>query len=756
VKKILILTLALAATAAFATIFGKVQGVVHDPQHRPVTHARITLRSATSDFSVTTESNGEGEFLFQNVPVGDYIVTADAKSAGFALMSQQITVHSASEPVLHMELAIATTSQTTTVTSEPPAVNVDSVTPTTLVDRFEIARTPGADRTNSLQMITDFVPGAYETHDMLHIRGGHQVTWLIDGVAIPNTEIAVNLGPQIDPKDVDYLEVLRGSYESDLGDRTYGMFNVVPRTGFERNNEGEVVLSAGNFYQTNDQINIGSHTSNFAYFASVNGNRSNYGLQTPIADVYHDAENGFGGFGSIIYNKTSADQFRVVAQSRRDFYQIPYDPDPNSYENQLYPSYGLRDGQTEADTFVATTWLHTFSDAFTTQVSPFYHFNSANYSGKPNDFPVDTTSNRTNNYGGLQSSANFSWKNNNISAGIYGFGQHEAVLEGATSNDPSNPFPPFLAPATATGGIVEEFVQDNYRATSWLTFIGGLRYSTYRSTINENYLAPRIGVAVEIPKLHWVFRAFYGRYYQPPPLIAISGALLGFAGGDDFSFVPLHGEQDEEHQFGVQIPLHGWVFDADTFKTRAINYLDHENIGESSIYIPVTFAEALINGWELTIRTPREWKFGSGHLAYSNQIAKARGPITGGFICEPVTAPQCNIGTNYYPVDHDQRNTLNIGFDANLPKKYFASTNVYYGSGFTNGYPSPQYPGAYLPQHTTFDLSGGRDFGKWSASLTVLNVTNTRVLLDNSLTFGGFHYNDPREIYAEVRWKFKY
>jgi hypothetical protein len=28
--------------------------------------------------------------------------------------------------------------------------------------------------------------------------------------------------------------------------------------------------------------------------------------------------------------------------------------------------------------------------------------------------------------------------------------------------------------------------------------------------------------------------------------------------------------------------------------------------------------------------------------------------------------------------------------------------------------------------------------------------------VDNSLTFGGFHYNDPREIYGQVQYKFGY
>src|ERR1700740_2071721 len=140
-------------------------------------------------------------------------------------------------------------------------------------------------RTDSVAMTADYVPRAYITHDQLHIRGGHQTSWLIDGVPIPNTNIASNLGPQLDPKDMDYLEVSRGSYGAEFGDRTYGVFNVVPRTGFERNREGELVLSAGNFYQTNDQLSFGNHTQRLAYYASVNGNRSDLGLQTPVAQV---------------------------------------------------------------------------------------------------------------------------------------------------------------------------------------------------------------------------------------------------------------------------------------------------------------------------------------------------------------------------------------------------------------------------------------------------------------------------------------
>jgi hypothetical protein len=41
-------------------------------------------------------------------------------------------------------------------------------------------------------------------------------------------------------------------------------------------------------------------------------------------------------------------------------------------------------------------------------------------------------------------------------------------------------------------------------------------------------------------------------------------------------------------------------------------------------------------------------------------------------------------------------------------------------------------------------------------SITALNVTNRHLLVDNSLTFGGTHFNSPREVFAEVRYRFHY
>ena len=748
--------LLLFASAAYASIFSQLHGVVHDPQHRPIAGATIQLRAAQSAFTQSAITAEDGSFSIPSLPLGDYTVTVS--QTGFSTIRQTLTLASDTAPVLHFELQLSSLQQSVSVTTDSSAANVNTVTPSTLISRQDIAQTPGADRTNSMAMITDYVPGAYMTHDMLHMRGGHQVSWLIDGVQIPNTNIASNLGAQIDPKDIDYIEVQRGSYTADTGDRTYGVFNVVPRTGFERNRQAELVLSAGSFLQTNDQFNLGDHTEKFAYYASLSGNRSDYGLAPPIAQVFHDASNGYGGFASLIYNRTPKDQLRLVTQVRNDFFQIPFDPDPNSFENQQFDSSGLRDAQHETDAIAALSWLHTFNPSTVLQVSPFYHYNRANYEPNLSDTPIATTSHRSSNYAGAQASITTEIARNTIEAGFYSFGQHDKYLFGAVFNDNSGN-PNFSLPDAASGGVLEEYVSDNYKPTSWLTLIAGLRQTHFQAEFTENEADPRVGAAIRIPKLNWVFRGFYGRFYQPPPLLTAAGPVVQFAQSNNTDFQPLHGERDEEHQFGVQVPLRGWLLDADTFKTRINNFLDHSNIGDSSIYFPVTVDGALVRAWELSLRSPRLWKFGQAHLAYSNQIAKQRGAITGGLVCAPVGDPACDAGFSYTPVDHDQRNTLNLGFNSTLPFGTTASTNVYYGSGFHNGNPDPTtpYSNDYLPGHTTFDLSVGKKFGEnVTASIAATNVANRRVLLDNSLTFGGFHYNDPREIFAELRYRFKF
>jgi outer membrane receptor protein involved in Fe transport len=106
----------------------------------------------------------------------------------------------------------------------------------------------------------------------------------------------------------------------------------------------------------------------------------------------------------------------------------------------------------------------------------------------------------------------------------------------------------------------------------------------------------------------------------------------------------------------------------------------------------------------------------------------------------------------YFFLDHDQRHTLSAGVNLALPWRAWADFNANYGSGFVDG----EGP-AHLPSHETFDLSVGKSFGEnWDVRLTGLNLSNHRYLLDNSNTFGGTHYVNPREISLQVKYRFRF
>jgi hypothetical protein len=729
---VLVLILA-ASTLAWSPILGDVRGIVLDPQQQAIKGARVTVQALISDFTRTTETNDAGEFSFRSIPLGEYMVTVE--HPGFARSQEAVTVTTGNIPSLRFQLAVAALSERINIVAEPGIAGSESPTPTTLVSRSAIARTPGADRTNSLSMITDFVPGAYMTHDQLHVRGGHQVSWLIDGVTIPNTNIASNVGPQVDPKDIDYLEAQRGSYLPQFGDRTYGVFNVVPRTGFERNREGELLISYGNFYQTNDQLSFGSHSDKLAYYASANFNRCDFGLAAPTAQVLHDRAYGAGGFGSLVYLPSSSDEVRLIGSVRGDRYQVPNGPDDQAA--------GINDVEVERDALITFSWIHTWQNGPTLTVSPFYHFNRADFLGGSSDVPISTEK-RDSQYAGGQIVLSDLTRRHNATAGVYAFYQHDNAFVGLQANDGSGVN---LQERDRIGGSLQAlFLADQYKPTSWLTIGGGVRLTHFSGSINENAADPRVGAAIRVPRAGVVFRGFYGRYYQAPPLSTVSGPLVQFALDQGLGFLPLHGERDEEYQFGVTVPLKGWVLDSDYFHTAAKNFFDHNAIGNSNVFFPLTIDRVHIRGFELTVHSPRILKRGVVYLAYSHQRAEGQGAVTGGL-------------TNFSPpadtfvLDHDQRHTLNAGFDVDLPSRTYLASSVHYGSGFLDGSNPPNH----LPGHVTFDLSAGRSFGEsWSVAFHAINAADKRFLLDNSQTFGGTHFVDPRQFYLELRYRFHY
>jgi outer membrane receptor protein involved in Fe transport len=206
--------------------------------------------------------------------------------------------------------------------------------------------------------------------------------------------------------------------------------------------------------------------------------------------------------------------------------------------------------------------------------------------------------------------------------------------------------------------------------------------------------------------------------------------------------------RDQEHQFGVTVPVRGWAFDPNNYHQRAKNYFDHNAIGNSDVFFPLTIDGTRLFGWEVTVRSPHLLRRGEVYASDAFAHAEGTGTISGG-----LTNFSPPVG-GYFFLDHDQRQTLHAGFNFSLSYRLIAGGNLYFGSGFTDGSSDVR---ALLEKHTTFDLSVGRPVReKLTLSVTLLNLTNRRFLLDNSAIFGGTHYADPRQVYLQLKYLFHY
>lgn len=738
-------------TTALASMLSDVRGVVLDPKGDPVKDARVNLHSKASDSSRMQTTKDNGEFIFTAVATGEYVISVEAE--GFAKAEQAVVIISGSSPELRFQLQVLAVNEKVSVTAGQGLIGTETATPTTLVNKEQIRQTPGATRTGSAKAITSYVPGSYMIHNVLHVHGGHQVTWLVDGVPIPSTNGGVDIGTPFNLNDISYLEAQRGSYSVEYGDRTYGIFSIIPRTGFESNREGELSLLYGNFNLTDDFISFGDHTDRFAYYASLHGMRTDYGLAAPTPQVLHDSASGFGGFASLIFNRDQFNQFRLMTSFERDSFQVPNDPEAQAV--------GIRDTARQRDGFMFFTWLHTVKSNFLITVSPFYHFAGGDFKGGPNDIPLIPRHERASHYGGAHMLATFVTRQHSLKMGFYGFAERDNTLFGIQTTDGSGID---LRQRVRTNGNLEAaFIGDQYKPARWLSLIGGIRLTRFDGAIKENAADPRIGATIRLPRLNWVLHGFYGRYYQEPPLSTVSGPLLDFVVKNGFGILPLRGERDEEHQFGITLPVKNWWVDAVHYRTGVKNFLDHEVLGSSNIFFPVTVERARIRGFDVSVRSPKIRDRLSMSLIYALMRIEGQGAITGGLTD---FAPS----SDFFFLDHDQRHTLTAGVYVSLPWDMSLFEETHYGSGFTNlggsdhhdeqirpAHLSEPKGQDHLPGHVRVDLSLSKKLGKnWTVSFNSWNIANSSYLLDNSPSLGGVHWVTPRQVWVELRYRFHY
>ena len=140
------------AQLSTATMFG----TVTDSTGAVLPGATLTFTQTLTNFSRQTQTNGQGEYRAEFLPVGPYTVKVDAK--GFKQWVQSgISLAAAQEAALNFTLQVGSESAEVTVTSDVPLVNAGNSTLGSSIDNRAIDNLPLVGR-DAMQLVT-LTPG---------------------------------------------------------------------------------------------------------------------------------------------------------------------------------------------------------------------------------------------------------------------------------------------------------------------------------------------------------------------------------------------------------------------------------------------------------------------------------------------------------------------------------------------------------------------------------------------------------------------
>jgi Carboxypeptidase regulatory-like domain len=169
-------------------ITGAVSGAVTDPQGAVVANATVKATNTETGFLRTANSDNEGAYLIQYLPIGNY--TVEVSAPGFKKFVQQnlVIAVDVTQP-LNVTLDVGAATETVTVTTAPPLINTTSETLGRTVTPEEINTLPLVNR-NAYQEIS-LTPGVQTNSSSMQSNASGSPNFV---VGVPSTQVIINGG----------------------------------------------------------------------------------------------------------------------------------------------------------------------------------------------------------------------------------------------------------------------------------------------------------------------------------------------------------------------------------------------------------------------------------------------------------------------------------------------------------------------------------------------------------------------------------
>ena len=209
---------------------GTVRGNVLDPSGAAIAGASVEIQNPVSHYQQTLKTDGQGNFVFNNVPYNNYHATAVA--AGFQGSEQDVDVRSPLPVDLKFSLSLGASKSSVTVEAGADLIETDPEIHTD-IDRNLFDKLPLESASSSLSsLVTLATPGvAADSNGLFHGLGDHaENQFSIDGQPITDQQSKV-FSNQLPVDAVQSVEVIEGAPPAEYGDKTSLVIVATTRSG---------------------------------------------------------------------------------------------------------------------------------------------------------------------------------------------------------------------------------------------------------------------------------------------------------------------------------------------------------------------------------------------------------------------------------------------------------------------------------------------------------------------------------------------
>jgi hypothetical protein len=539
------------------------------------------------------------------------------------------------------------------------------------------------DRTTSLpgrsiQDLVDSEPGwLYEGNAVLHPRGSeYQTQFVVDGIPLTDNR-SPGLGPEIEADDVESMSIYTAGIPAEYGRKMGGVVEVNTLRDAQAGFHGEVVLSGGSFDSAGSFAKAQYVSGKNVFGFSAEGDMTSHYLNPVVPENYTNT--GTTGDFAVSYERDFTPSDRLTMSVRHDLsrYEIP--------NEQLQEAAGQLQNADNFETMGTIAYSHIFSSNVVADLRGMVRDNSNDLYSNPSSTPIIVFQHNSFREGYFKGSISDhhgiqEWKAGIESDAIFLHEQFNDVITDPTQFDVGTPLT-FSFAGQHPDLEQSAYVQDLIRLGKW-TISAGLRWDHYQLLVNKNAFSPRLSIARYFKSADLVLHASYDRVFQTPSFenILLSSSTQVTALNGKFLRLPVEPSEGNYYEAGFTKGFFGKLrLDGNYFLRQVNNYADDNQLLNTSISFPISFAKASIYGAEGKIDIPH-WGKLSGYVSYSYIVGAAYAPVTGGLFLGPDATAAAALPGRFWD-SQDQRNTVRTRFRYQIAPRFWLAAGAEYGSG---------------------------------------------------------------------------